>query len=230
LLAPHRRRAQVAARLAGFWCADEVVLYGGRAGPRKQVVVSPLSDRVAEYYTTPLGARSPHAGGWPLKTLANLAQLSVHYGHCADYSKAEERMLDHFAHQLSARTRKALYDSTFVMPFANLEDGHGRRKRHGIKGARAPKKPARAQPAARPSVLPSIRPVSARTSAASADALVSAPELARRLGANPKTLRAWLRAQARARNPLVAGHEHYGRWWFSESEARQLADEYRRRH
>ena len=76
--------AQLGARLAGFWCADEVVLYGGRAGPRGRVSVSELSDRVAEYYATPLGARSPHAGAWPLKTLAILSSLYVHYGYCAD--------------------------------------------------------------------------------------------------------------------------------------------------
>jgi len=173
--------AQLAARLAGFWCPDEVVLYVGRAGPRQRVTVSELSDRVGEYYTTPLGARSPHAGGWPLKTLANRSELHVHYANCAGYKTAEERMLDHFAEQLSDDTREALYDSTFVMPFANLEDGQGRRKLHGIKGARAPKKAARAQPASRSAHPPPIRPAPAAASAVPADAAVSAPELARRL-------------------------------------------------
>jgi hypothetical protein len=59
--------------------------------------------------------------------------------------------------------------------------------------------------------------------------MVSAPELARRLGVSPKSLRARLRSQARAGHWLVAGHEHYGRRWFTEVEARQLADEYRQR-
>jgi transposase-like protein len=58
---------------------------------------------------------------------------------------------------------------------------------------------------------------------------VSAPELARRLGVSPKTLRAWLRGQAGIGHPLLAGHEHQGRWWLTEVEARQFADEYRRR-
>lgn len=72
-------------RLASFWCPDEVVLYVGRAGPRKRVMVSELADRVTEYCTTPLGARSPHAGGWPLKTLANLNEVYVHFAYCANY-------------------------------------------------------------------------------------------------------------------------------------------------
>jgi hypothetical protein len=100
-----------------------------------------LSDRVAEYYTTPLGARSPHAGGWPLKTLTNLSELYVHYAYCADDRGAEARAPDHFAQQLSANTRRALYDAVFPMPYANLEDGHGRRKptaspAHAHRGAR----------------------------------------------------------------------------------------------
>lgn len=137
------RAAQLASRLSGFWLADEVVLYGGRAGPRRRVSVSDLSDRVDEYYTTPLGARSPHAGGWPLKTLSNLSELYVHYAYCADDATAETGLLDGFAEQVSAESRAALYDATFVMPFANLEDGHRRRKRHCIDGARAPGKARR---------------------------------------------------------------------------------------
>ena len=94
----------LADRLAGFWLPDEVVLYIGRAGPRKDIGVSELSDRVDEYYTTPLGARSPHAGRpptedrWPI-----FDELHVHYAYRADFMKAEERMLDRFAEQLSRR-------------------------------------------------------------------------------------------------------------------------------
>lgn len=57
--------------------------------------------------------------------------------------------------------------------------------------------------------------------------MVTAVELARRLRVNPKTLRAWLRGQARAGHPLLASHLHYGRWEFTEDEADQLAREYR---
>lgn len=126
-------------RLASFWCPDEVVVYIGSAGPRRRLVVSELSDRVAEYYSTRLGARSPHAGGWPLKTLANLSDLYVHYAYCDDVLTRERLILEAFATSLSDETRDALHDATNVMPFANLEDGQGRRKAHGIKGARAPR-------------------------------------------------------------------------------------------
>lgn len=54
----------LARRLAGFWCSDEVVLYVGRAGPRRRIRVSPLSDRVQEYYDTQpaRAARTPEDG------------------------------------------------------------------------------------------------------------------------------------------------------------------------
>src|SRR5438105_3398685 len=46
----------VAERVSSFWIPDEVVLYVGLAG-------SSLGRRLARYYATALGARSPHAGG-----------------------------------------------------------------------------------------------------------------------------------------------------------------------
>jgi hypothetical protein len=111
----------------------------GLAGPRQRVTVSELSDRVAEYYSTPLGARTPHAGGWPLKTLTSLTDFHVHFAYCDDVLIRERLMLDAFADSLSDTTRVALHDATAVMPFANLVDGRGSRKRHGIHGARAPR-------------------------------------------------------------------------------------------
>lgn len=135
----------VGGRLAAFWCPDEVVVYIGLAGPRRRVSVSELSDRVEEYYTTRLGARGPHAGGWPLKTLANLGDLCVHYAYCDDVEKREQLMLAAFAASLSDETRAALRDPTHVMPFANLEDAQRGRKAHGIKGARAPRARSRAE-------------------------------------------------------------------------------------
>jgi hypothetical protein len=49
--------AMLADRLAGSWLPDETVLYIGLAG-------TSVGRRVGQYYSTPLGARSPHSGGW----------------------------------------------------------------------------------------------------------------------------------------------------------------------
>jgi hypothetical protein len=150
-------RAPLAARLTAFWLPDEVVLYIGLAGPRKsRPRHGELSKRVEEYYRTSLGARSPHAGGWPLKTLSCLGELFVHYGYCEQVNEAEGRCIGHFADHVSPETRSALHDRVRLMPFANLEFPKGNPKNHGIRGARAPK-------AAR---VPNVQPTTAATASA----------------------------------------------------------------
>ncbi|WP_081288327.1 hypothetical protein [Mycobacterium asiaticum] len=121
----------LADRLASMWLADETVLYIGLAG-------TSVARRVRQYYKTALGARKPHAGGWPLKTLANLDQLWVHYAPCASVDAAERAMLDTFVSGVSAPARAAVRDPDLPLPFANLTVPRGARKRHGISGAREP--------------------------------------------------------------------------------------------
>lgn len=121
-------------RLSAFWLSDEVVLYIGKTDRT-------LPKRLLEYYQTPLGARSPHAGGWPLKVLACLSELYVHYAYSELAEEAERAMLEAFAANVSSTARNALHDPVNVMPFANLEVAHGRRKKHGIEGAKAPRRP-----------------------------------------------------------------------------------------
>lgn len=58
-------------------------------------------------------------------------------------------------------------------------------------------------------------------------AMVTAVELAQRLGVDPRTFRAWLRRRARGGHELLAGHERNGRWEFSADEGDQIAREYR---
>ena len=127
-------------RLAAFWFSDEVVLYIGRAGPRKsRPAQGEVSKRVCEYYDTPLGANRPHAGGWPLKVLSCLSDLHVHYAYCDDVIKSEGECIGHFAADVSEAARERLRDPVRVMPFANLEFPKGKVKMHGIRGARAPR-------------------------------------------------------------------------------------------
>jgi hypothetical protein len=129
------------ARIAGFWVPEAVVLYIGLAGAReRRPKEGELAKRVSEYYGTSLGARSPHAGGWFLKTLEILRELVIHYAYCDDVVEAEQAMLGAFATAVSPPSRAALVDSERVMPFANLEYPKGVFKRHGIKGAKEPRK------------------------------------------------------------------------------------------
>ena len=57
---------------------------------------------------------------------------------------------------------------------------------------------------------------------------VSAVELATRLGVRPSSLRAWLRRQAAAGDPLLRSHRHGAEWTFALDVAAALADAYAR--
>lgn len=119
---------ELAERLTTFWLPDETVLYVGLAS-------ASVAGRVGAYYRTRLGARSPHAGGWFIKTLEDLSALHVHYAAAADPRAAEVAMLDAFCAAVSDESRLALTDVKRPLPFANLDwPGHGA-KRHGIRGA-----------------------------------------------------------------------------------------------
>ncbi len=128
------KTSSLAARIARFWFPDEVALYIGRAGTTARPRA--LRTRIRDYYTTPLGARKPHAGGWLLKTLENLPELSVHYAQAADPEEAESEMTREYCRNVSGSTLKAIRDPDRPFPFANLEWPIGVRKNHGITGAR----------------------------------------------------------------------------------------------
>ena len=122
---------ELARRLADFWLPDEHILYIGLA--------TDLHDRVNQYYGTPLGARRPHAGGWFLKAIVGITDTFVHWARTYDRVSAEEAALGAFVSSVSKETLKGLRDPERPFPFANLEWPAGTRKRHGIKGAKAPR-------------------------------------------------------------------------------------------
>jgi hypothetical protein len=126
---PNPEVRDVADRLARMWLPDEIVVYIGKAS-------TSVRQRVSQYYTTALGDRSPHAGGWALKTLRILPDLWIHWAKSLRPELAEQQALAAFADGVSEATRRALVDSTHLFPFANLE-GPGGRKQHGIGGARS---------------------------------------------------------------------------------------------
>lgn len=122
----------LADRLSALWLPDETVVYVGLAS-------ASVATRMTQFYKTALGARTPHAGGWPLKTLANLDQLWVHFAPVERPDEAEHDMLEQFSDEVSEATRNTLRDGDLRLPFANLVLPGGARKKHGITGATAPR-------------------------------------------------------------------------------------------
>ena len=143
---PNPHAQDVADRLIRLWLDDEVVVYIGKASRS-------VRQRVGQYYATPLGNRSPHAGGWALKTL-NLADLWVHWAESSRAELSEQQTLAAFVDGTSPTTRETLLDPKHPYPFANLE-GPGGRKHHGIGGARSARRsPGSSRSATKPAVPP----------------------------------------------------------------------------
>lgn len=120
--------AEFDARLRSMWIPGESVLYIGKA--------TSIRSRVRQYYDTSIGARSPHAGGWPLKLLEGLDDLWVHWAANAMPELAEQTALAAFVDAVPKEIASGLYDPEHPYPYANLEGPSGR-KRHGIRGATA---------------------------------------------------------------------------------------------
>jgi len=113
---------------------DEPVIYAGLAG-------TSLRTWVGQFYSTRLRARSPHAGGWPIKCISDLSATCVHFGECSDVKDAQRKMLNAFMSAVTPAARAHVLDAALPPPFANLEfvDSARRRRieRHGIEGAKA---------------------------------------------------------------------------------------------
>jgi hypothetical protein len=117
----------LAERIGAFWIPESAILYVGLAS-------TSVRKRVGQYYSTHIGQRSPHAGGWWLKTLVGLESLFVHYAEAETPRSTEDRLLKTFAAAVPPSVRRALHDSERIAPFANVEVQAGIRKRHGMAG------------------------------------------------------------------------------------------------
>ncbi|WP_426007641.1 hypothetical protein ACPFL9_05820 [Paenarthrobacter sp. NyZ202] len=125
---------ELASRIGAFWIPETPILYAGLAGTSVQT-------RVRQYYSTAIGQRSPHAGGWWLKTMAELDDLYVHFAAASDPAGAESNLLRTFAASVPAPAMRTLHDKERIAPFANVEVRKGVHKRHGLKGVKMPQKP-----------------------------------------------------------------------------------------
>ena len=119
---------ELAARLHGFWLADQSVLYIGTSS-------ASIGSRIGAFQRTLLGDRKPYAGGYWLKTLAELDRLRVWWAETDAPEEYEDALLDAFAAGVPAEVAARLHDPAVVLPFANLRTTEGIRKQHGISGA-----------------------------------------------------------------------------------------------
>ena len=119
---------ELAARLHGFWLADQPVVYIGMSA------VS-IGKRVAAFQRTTLGERRPHAGGYWLKALTGLDRLRIWWAETDAAEEYEDALFDAFALGVPAEAAARLLDPVVILPFATLQSADKVRKAHGIAGA-----------------------------------------------------------------------------------------------
>lgn len=146
-------------RLQAIWVPGEPVVYIGLAG-------TSVTSRVEQYFATKIGARAPHSGGWPIKMMADIDRLWIHFTSCGKPAVAEKSLLRAFAEGLPDHVIESLHDRNVIVPFANLELTKGQRKAHGFRGVKEPRASA---PASRSQMA---APPPDRTSPASAPAQI----------------------------------------------------------
>lgn len=117
-------------RLEEFWISDESILYIGKAPLRKKK--GGIGNRVKEYYNTPIGKKGPHAGGHWIKLLKNLEELYVFYIPCDNSTTVEDKMLSKFGEMVSDKAKDKFEGKGPILPFANLENGDKKKKKHGL--------------------------------------------------------------------------------------------------
>lgn len=140
-------QGSLADRLAQMWVPGHPIVYIGLAG-------TSVRRRVNQYYDTAIGARAPHAGGWPVKMLRS-SGLWVHFGSCADPDLTERTMVQAFIDSVPVEARAGLIDPALPLPFANLTVPRGARKRHGLAGVKAAANDSRAAGSSRLSKMTS---------------------------------------------------------------------------
>ncbi len=121
---------QLAARLAGYWIPDQVVLYAGMS-------TQSIGAKVAAIVKTPLGDRRPFSGANWLKTLSGVDRLRIWWAETDAPEEYLDAILSAFAEAVG-RAGAELPGPSLVLPFANLQDALGTRRTHGISGAELP--------------------------------------------------------------------------------------------
>lgn len=121
------KKEQVEEYLLQFWNPNENILYIGESSS----LTNPLQKRVKQFYTHKVGQKGPHTGGYWLKLLSCLNNVSVYYAQATNPREVEFKMLMKFIELSSGKSFFEIKDFANFLPFANVKIDVS--KRHTLK-------------------------------------------------------------------------------------------------
>ncbi|WP_298238402.1 hypothetical protein [uncultured Algibacter sp.] len=120
-------KGQIKEYLKQFWNPNENILYIGESSSK----TNPIQDRVKQFYTHKVGKKGPHTGGYWLKLLSCLSNVSIYYAESNNPREIEFKMLMKFIELSSGKSFFEIKDFANFLPFANVKIDVS--KRHTLK-------------------------------------------------------------------------------------------------
>ncbi len=111
------KKKQVEEYLRQFWNTDENILYIGESSS----LTNPLQKRVKQFYTHKVGQKGPHTGGYWLKLLSCLKNVSVYYAQATNPREIEFKMLIKFVELSVGKSFYEIENFANHLPFANVK-------------------------------------------------------------------------------------------------------------
>lgn len=110
-------KKQVEEYLMQFWNPNENILYIGESSS----ITNPLQKRVKQFYTHKVGQKGPHTGGYWLKLLNCLNNVSVYFAQARNPREVEFKMLMKFVELSTGKSFYEIENFANHLPFANVK-------------------------------------------------------------------------------------------------------------
>ncbi|OIQ21193.1 hypothetical protein [Lacinutrix sp. MedPE-SW] len=111
------KKEQVKQYLKQFWNPNENILYIGESSSP----TNPLQKRIKQFYSHKVGQKGPHTGGYWLKLLSCLNNVSVYYAQAQNPREVEFKMLMKFVELSTGKSFYEIENFANYLPFANVK-------------------------------------------------------------------------------------------------------------
>ena len=112
-----KKLQEVKEYLEKFWNKNESILYIGESTSK----TNPIQKRINQFYIHKVGQKGPHTGGYWLKLLPYLGELSIYYAKVDNPREVEFKLLMKYVELTTGKSFYDLQNFSLYFPFANLK-------------------------------------------------------------------------------------------------------------